>query len=257
MLPTGRNFYGVDPQTLPTKNAWEVGKKKADGVIQQYIADEGCYPETIGMVMGSDMRTHGVVLAQFMYLLGIRPIWQAGSGRVIGLEPIPLVELQRPRIDALARITGMMRDSMPCVVTLLDKAAKMAAELDESDEVNFVKKHVTTDAADLEKEGTQKEEAFQQAMHRIFGCPPSEYGAGVAYLLEEKNWGNLTDISDVYVCWSTHVYGEGESGSFMPNLFQKRLSQVDATVMGIDNRGINLLSSDDFNSYHGGLIASV
>ncbi len=257
VLPTGRNFYGVDPQTIPTKTAWEVGKKRADGVIQQYIADEGQYPETIGMVMFSDMRTHGVVFAQFMYLLGIRPIWQAGSGRVIGIEPIPLAELKRPRIDALARITGMMRDSMPCVVTWLDKAVKMAAGLDESDEVNFVKKHVAADAADLEKEGVKEEEAFVQAMHRIFGCPPGGYGAGVAYLLEEKNWEKLEDLSDVYVRWGAHVYGEGQSGTFMPNLFKKRLSQVDATVMGIDNREINLLSSDDFNSYHGGLIAGV
>lgn len=257
VLPTGRNFYGVDPQTLPTKTAWAVGKRRAEGVIEQYIADEGQYPETVGMVMGSDMRTHGVSFAQFLVLLGIRPIWQAGSGRVIGLEPIPLSELKRPRIDVLARITGMMRDSMPCVVTLLDKAAKMAAELEESEEDNFVRKHVKADAADLEKEGIEREEAFRQAMHRIFGCPPGGYGAGVGYLLEEKNWENLKDLSDVYVRWSAHVYGEGESGAFMPGLFKKRLSQVDATVMGIDNREINLLSSDDFNSYHGGLIAGV
>lgn len=257
VLPTGRNFYGVDPQTLPTKTAWEVGKKRANGVIEQYIADEGHYPETIGMVMGSDMRTHGVSFAQFLYFLGIRPVWQAGSGRVIGLEAIPINELQRPRIDALARITGMMRDSMPCVVTLLDKAVKMAAGLEESEDYNYILKHVRADAADLTDETTDKEEAFQLAMHRIFGCPPGGYGAGVGYLLEEKNWETLQDISDVYARWSAHVYGEGKSGKFMPDLFKKRLSQVDATVMGIDNREINLLSSDDFNSYHGGLIAGV
>lgn len=257
VLPTGRNFYGVDPLTLPTKVAWEVGRDRAEGVIAQYITDEGHYPETIGMVMGSDMRTHGVCFAQFMYLLGIRPIWQQGSGRVIGLEAMPLSELKRPRIDALARITGMMRDSMPCVVTLLDKAVKLAASLEESDEDNFIKKHLQEDTEYLKAQGKDATEAVKQAMHRIFGCPPGGYGAGVANLLEEKNWETLDDIAKVYVRWGAHVYGEGENGAYMPELFERRLSKVEATVMGVDNREINLLSADDFNSYHGGMIAGV
>ncbi len=257
VLPTGRNFYGVDPQTLPTKAAWEVGRDRAEGIVAQYIADEGRYPETIGMVMGSDMRTHGVCFAQFMYLLGIRPVWQQGSGRIIGLEAMPLSELKRPRIDATARITGMMRDSMPCVVVLLDKAAKLAAELDESNEDNYIKKHLQEDKEYLEEQGIEPLEAAKQAMHRLFGCPPGGYGAGVANLLEEKNWENLDDLANVYVRWGAHVYGDGENGAYMPELFKRRLSSIDATVMGVDNREINLLSADDFNSYHGGLIAGV
>ncbi len=257
VLPTGRNFYGVDPQTLPTKVAWEVGRDRAEGVVAQYIADEGHYPETVGMVMGSDMRTHGVSFAQFMYLLGIRPVWQQGSGRVIGLEAMPLSELKRPRIDATARITGMMRDSMPCVVTLLDRAVKLAAGLDEADEDNYIKKHLKEDEQYLKEQGLDAIEAAKQAVHRIFGCPPGGYGAGVANLLEEKNWETLDDLANVYVRWGAHVYGEGESGAYMPELFKRRLSRIDATVMGVDNREINLLSSDDFNSYHGGLIAGV
>ncbi|MDO4177958.1 MAG: cobaltochelatase subunit CobN [Phascolarctobacterium sp.] len=257
VLPTGRNFYGVDPQTLPTKVAWEVGKARAEGVVEAYIADEGKYPETIGMVMGSDMRTHGVCFAQFLYLMGMRPIWQKGSGRVLGIEPMTMEELKRPRIDATARITGMMRDSMPCVVDLLDKAAKMCAELDEDDDTNFVRKHVREDVEYLKEQGIDTMDASKQAMYRIFGCPPGGYGAGVAYVLEEKNWENLDDLANVYVRWGAHVYGEGENGKYMPELFKRRLSKIDATVMGIDNREINLLSADDFNSYHGGLIASV
>lgn len=258
VLPTGRNFYGVDPQTLPTKIAWEIGKKKADGVIAQYIMDEGRYPETIGMVMGSDMRTHGETFAQFMYLLGIRPIWQKGNGRVVDLEVMPMAELQRPRIDALARITGMMRDSMPCVVVWLDKAVKLAATVTEDEDCNYVRKHVLADTQELiDGQGLTQEAAWKQAGHRLFGCPPGGYGAGVAYLLEEKNWENVDDLAQVYVRWGAHVYGDGESGAYLPDLFKRRLSQVDATIMGIDNREINLLSADDFNSYHGGLIAGV
>lgn len=257
VLPTGRNFYGVDPRTLPTKAAWQVGKDRADGVINAYIRDEGQYPETIGMAMFSDMRTHGANFATFMYLLGVRPIWQAGSGRVLGVEAIPLEELKRPRIDCTARITGMMRDSMPCVVTLLDQAVRFAAELEESEEENFIKKHVREDREYLEAQGLDTLEAAKQATFRIFGCPPGGYGAGVAYLLNEKNWEKLDDLSEVYVRWGAHVYGENETGAYKPQLFKRRLSRIDATVMGVDNREIHMFSSDDFNSYHGGLIAGV
>ena len=73
----------------------------------------------------------------------------------------------------------------------------------------------------------------------------------------EKNWEKIDDLAQVYVRWGAHVYGDGENGAYMPDLFKRRLSRIDATVMGIDNREINLLSADDFNSYHGGLIAGV
>ena len=138
------------------------------------------------MVMGSDMRTHGVSFAQFLYLLGIRPIWQKGSGRVLGLEAMSIAELKRPRIDATARITGMMRDSMPCVVTLLDKAVKLAASLDESDEINYISKHLKEDIEYLEQQGIVKEEAAKQAVHRIFGCPPVDMGQEWRIYLKKK-----------------------------------------------------------------------
>ena len=257
VLPTGRNFYGIDPQTLPTKVAWETAQKTADGVISQFIADEGRYPESIGMVLGSNMRTHGQGIAQFMYLLGIRPVWQKGSGRVVGIEPMPLAELKRPRIDVTGRVTGMLRDSMPCTVVWMDKAAKLAASLEEPVEVNYVRKHVIEDAGYLEEQGIASEEAWKQASYRIFGCPPGGYGAGVGYLLEEKNWETIDDLAQVYVRWGAHVYGENENGTYLPELFKRRLSTMDATILGMDNREINLLSSDDFNSYHGGMIAGV
>lgn len=259
VLPTGRNFYGIDPRLLPTKAAWETAKKMADAVIADYINQEGCYPESVGIILwaGANMRTHGECIAQFLYFLGIRPVWQKGSGRVIGLEVMPLAELQRPRIDVTGRVSGLLRDSMPCVMAWLDKAAALAAELAESAAENFVRKHVVEDCAYLEANGVAAEAAWQQASYRLFGCPPGAYGAGVANVLEAKNWETVDDLAKVYIRWGAHVYGQNQSGDYLPALFQRRLSTLDVTIHNEDNREISILNSDDFNSYHGGMIASV
>ena len=193
ILPTGRNFFGVDPNNLPTPAAWELGKLLADQVIARYISEENKYPESIGIVLWSDsnMRSNGQCIAEFLYLLGVKPVWQRGSQRVIDLETIPLAELQRPRIDIMARISGLFRDSMAAAVELLEQAVEMAAGLDETTEENFVKKHIQSDAEALTREGLTAEEAVRQASYRIFGCPPGGYGAGVAHLIEEKTGKTL------------------------------------------------------------------
>ncbi|HWR09214.1 cobaltochelatase subunit CobN [Sporomusa sp.] len=259
ILPTGRNFYGVDPRTLPTAAAWELGKILGDSVIERYIADEGRYPENIGMIFwsGSNMRSHGQCIAEFLYLLGVRPVWQRGSQRVVGLEVIPAAELKRPRLDVTARIGGLFRDSMPMAVKWMDKAVSLVANLEESSELNFVRKHVLEDSQTLSEQGVDRLAAWEQACYRVFGCPPGSYGAGVSHLLEEKNWETVDDLARVYVRWGAHAYGAKASGAFVPELFSRRLGSLDVTVKNEDNREVHLLNSDDFNSYHGGMIAAV
>lgn len=259
ILPTGRNFFGVDPNNLPTPAAWELGKLLADQVIARYISEENKYPESIGIVLWSDsnMRSNGQCIAEFLYLLGVKPVWQRGSQRVIDLEIIPLAELQRPRIDIMARISGLFRDSMAAAVELLEQAVEMAAGLDETTEENFVKKHIQSDAEALTREGLTAEEAVRQASYRIFGCPPGGYGAGVAHLIEEKNWENIADLADVYVRWGAHAYGKNNNGDFVPQLFRRRLSNIDITIKNMDNHEVHLLNSDDFNAYCGGMNAAV
>ena len=260
LLPTGRNFYGVDPRCLPTPAAWEIGKTLGDQVIERFIAEEGHYPENIGMVFwsGANMRSHGQCIAEFLYLMGIRPQWQSGSQRVNGLEVIPLTELQRPRIDVTARISGLFRDTMPSVIQVMDKAVLLAAELDEDEELNFVRKHITQDSKELEaEEGLTQAEAWRQAAFRIFGDAQGTYGAGVAALLESKNWETLDDIADVYVRWGGHAYGGKTKGKYMPQQFRKRMGSLDITIKNEDNHETNMLSSDDYNAYHGGMIAAV
>lgn len=170
-MPTGRNFYGIDPRNLPTPAAWELGKTLGDQVVERYIDEEGRYPESVGIVLwsGANMRSHGQCVAEFLYLLGVRPQWQHGSQRVIGLEVIPLMELKRPRIDVTARISGLFRDTMPSVMELLDKAVLLVGELDEDIEQNYVRKHLLSDSQELEAEGMTREDAWRQASFRIFG----------------------------------------------------------------------------------------
>lgn len=259
LLPTGRNFYGVDPRTLPTQAAWELGKQLGDQAIERFILEEGGYPENIGIILwaGANMRSHGQCIAEFLYLMGLKPVWQAGSMRVIDIEVIPLEELKRPRIDVTGRISGLFRDSMPCAVSWLDKAVGLVAQLDEDIQMNFIRKHILADSAELEASGVDKETAWIQASYRIFGDPPGAYGAGVGDLLEAKTWETVQDLADVYTRFSAHAYGEKGKGAYQPALFKKRMSQIDLTIKNEDNRESHMLSSDDFNAYHGGMIATV
>lgn len=259
ILPTGRNFYSVDPRTLPTPAAWEIGKTMGDDVIERYIAEEGRYPENVGIVLWatSNMRSHGQCIAQFLYLMGVKPVWQKGSMRVVDLEVIPMEKLKRPRIDVTGRISGLFRDSMPMAMTWMDKAVEMVSKLDESLDVNYVKKHIMDDAKALEEQGLDNAAAWEQASWRIFGDPPGAYGAGVGAVLEAKNWETIDDLAKVYVRWGAHAYSGNGKGAYMPELFSRRMGSLDVTIQNQDNREISMLNSDDYNAYHGGMIAAV
>lgn len=256
ILPTGRNFYGVDERSLPSKAAYELGVVLANQVISDYISQHQRYPESIGIILwaSSNTRSHGQCLGEFLYLLGCRPIWQAG-GCVTGLEVIPLDELQRPRIDVTARISGLIRDMMPNALAWLDKAVEMVSTLDESPDDNYIKKHVDEDIQWLLDEGDDRDMAFQKARLRVFGDPPQAYGTGVGSLVEYKNWDTLEDIGNVYMTWSQ--YHQSNDVPQDDRLFKRRLSTMDVTIKNEDNRETHILSADDYYSYHGGLIAAV
>ena len=259
VLPTGRNFYGVDPRALPTQLAWEIGKQLGDALVERFLADEGHYPESIGMIFwsGNNMRTRGQCIAEFLYLMGVEPVWQKGSGRVIGLTVIPLEKLNRPRIDVTARISGMFRDSMPPAIDLLDQAVELVVDLEEPLEMNFIRKHVLEEQAVLEDQGLDQATAKEQACYRIFSGQPGTYGAGVGCLLENKNWQTVDDLGKVFVTWSAYAYTRKEQGKFVPESFSRRLASLEATVKNEDNYEVNMLDSDDFNAFHGGMIAAV
>ena len=256
VLPTGRNFYGLDERALPTKIAYQLGIALADQVIADYILNEQRYPETVGIILwaSSNSRSHGQCLGEFLYLLGVRPKWQS-NGRISGLEVIPLEELQRPRIDVMGRISGLIRDMMPTAISWLDKAVELVADLDESLEDNYVKKHIHDDVDWLVEQGEDPLLATKKARLRIFGDPPQAYGTGVGALIEGKNWESLSDIAQVYSKWSSfHLHKDVPQDM---RLFQRRLTTMDVTIKNEDNRETHILSADDYYSYHGGLIAAV
>ncbi|MFP5373013.1 MAG: cobaltochelatase subunit CobN, partial [Actinomycetes bacterium] len=206
-LPTGRNFYSVDPRAIPSRLAWETGQAMAESLVARYLADTGSYPASVGLsVWGtSAMRTSGDDVAEVLALLGVRPVWDDASRRVTGLEPVPLAELGRPRIDVTVRISGFFRDAFPHVVTMLDDAVTLVAGLSsEDDDANYVKAHVEADVAG---HGDRR-----RATTRVFGSKPGAYGAGILPLIDSRDWRGDADLAEVYAVWGGYVPA-GPSGS--------------------------------------------
>lgn len=258
-LPTGRNFYGIDPAIMPTPTAWKLGVRLGDALLEQYVADEGRYPEQVGVIVwaGPNLRSHGQCLAEIMYLLGVKPVWRPESGKVAGLEILSPAELGRPRIDVTARISGLVRDCLPQAVAWLNRAVDAVADLDEPETLNYIRKHIREDSEELTAAGTDPAEALRTARYRVFGCPPGAYGAGVGGLLENRNWEDDDDLADVYVTWGGYAYDEKGLAHEQTGAFRRRLATLDVTVKNEDTRDVHLMSSDDFNAYHGGMVAAV
>ena len=258
ILPTGRNFYSVDPHKIPSPAAWEVGKKLGDILIARCLQETGKYPENIGIILwgGATMRSKGDDLAEILYLLGVRPVWQPGSGNVRGVEIIPAAELKRPRLDVTPRISGFFRDAFPNLVELIDQAVRMVAALNESPETNILRRHVLQDLDDYQKQGLNETEAWREATFRVFGCPPGTYGAGVAELVESKHWQTQEDLGNNYIRYSAHAYGQGSYGKQKPAIFRRLLSRMEVTVKNEDSREYDMLSCTDYYNYYGGLITA-
>jgi cobaltochelatase CobN len=258
ILPTGRNFYSVDPNKIPTPAAWEVGVRLGDALIERYRAESGRYPDNIGILVygTTTMRTRGDDIAEIYYLMGLKPVWQKGSGNVAGLEVIPLSELQRPRLDVTPRISGFFRDSFPNLVERIDEAVRMVTALKEPPESNFIRRNVYKDIEAYRQEGMDEAEAFREATFRVFGCPPGTYGAGVAELVESKNWKTQEDLGNNYIRYSSHAYGEGSYGTQKPAVYRRHLARMDVTVKNEDSREYDMMSCTDYYNYYGGMIVA-
>ena len=255
ILPMGRNFYGVDPDIIPPRSSWEIGKKMADQMIQRYMDEKGCYPREVGFVIWATdtMKTNGDDVAYILWLMGIRPVWSGSGGQVIGLEVVPLSELGRPRIDVTVRITGLFRDTFPNLIDLIDDAVKMAADLDESEEENCLAANLRKDMIDAMADGLTVDEARRRSSIRIFGSPPGGYGPGVNHAIETGDWKTVQDLADIYIAWGSYAYGRGISGESMKDEFVRRFSKVGVTVKNMPDREIDLLDIDDVYGYLGGM----
>ena len=259
VLPTGRNFYSLDNRTLPTPTAWTLGQKSAEDLLTRHFQDIGHYPKAVGLsVWGtSNMRTGGDDIAQALALIGARPVWEQSSWRVIGFDIIPLAKLGRPRVDVTLRISGFFRDAFPAQIELLDKAMRSAGALDEDEADNPIAARMRSEAAELESSGIPPEEARAMAGHRIFGAMPGAYGAGLQALIDEKIWTTRADLAAAYVTWGAYAYGAKAHGINDEKTFRERLKRIEAVVHNQDNREHDLLDSDDYYQFEGGMTAAV
>lgn len=259
VLPTGRNFYSVDVRAIPTQTAYHLGVKSANLIIDRYLQEHGDYPESIGLsVWGtSTMRTGGDDIAQALALMGVKPVWQTTNRRVSDFEIIPLITLRRPRIDVMLRISGFFRDAFPDVISLFNAAVEKVAQLEEPFEQNPVRKRFLQEKQEWQSKGLDEEKAYKRALFRVFGSKPGAYGAGLQAVIDEKNWQSREDLAKVYINWSGYAYGADRIGESAHEVFEKRLSDIQVVMHNQDNREHDILDSDDYYQFQGGLANAV
>jgi cobaltochelatase CobN len=251
VLPTGRNFYTVDPKAVPSRLAWDTGVAMAASLLERHLAETGEYPRSVGLSAWgtSAMRTSGDDVAEVLALIGVRPTWDEASRRVNGLEVIGLEELGRPRIDVTVRISGFFRDAFPHVVAMLDDAIGLVADLDEPVERNFVRAHAQ---ADLAEHGDRR-----RATTRIFGSRPGTYGAGILQVIEAGNWRDDQDLAEVYTQWGGYAYGRDLDGVDAADDMRTNYRRIAVAAKNIDTREHDIADSDDYFQFHGGMVATV
>ncbi len=281
VLPTGRNFYSVDIRAIPTETAWDIGRKAAETLVEYYTQEHGEYPKTLGLSLWgtATMRTGGDDIAEALALLGVQPVWDGAARRVVDFEILPLAILGRPRVDVTLRISGFFRDAFPNLIDLFDQAVSAVADLDEPPEQNPLADAVRQDTNLWTQQGLTLEEAVVRSRYRIFGSRPGAYGAGLQGLIESQNWTDDQDLARAYINWSSYAYSSGAGGaggagedkisnaqcpipnaqSPIPNIeaFEQRLAKMQVVLHNQDNREHDLLDSDDYYQFQGGLTAAV
>ncbi|HIK54780.1 MAG TPA: cobaltochelatase subunit CobN [Synechococcales cyanobacterium M55_K2018_004] len=259
VLPTGRNFYSVDIRAIPTESAWDVGRKAAEALVERYTQEQGEYPQTLGLsIWGtSTMRTGGDDLAEALALLGVRPVWDGPSRRVVDVEILPLSVLGRPRVDVTLRISGFFRDAFPNLIDLFHRAVTAVAALAEPPEQNPLAAKVRQEAEEWQAKGLAAESAVERSLYRIFGSKPGAYGAGLQGLIEAQNWTTDADLARAYINWSGYAYTSQGEGRSAPEAFEQRLKTLQIVLHNQDNREHDLLDSDDYYQFQGGLTAAV
>ncbi|WP_437880594.1 cobaltochelatase subunit CobN [Pseudomonas sp. LRF_L74] len=259
VLPTGRNFFSVDVRNLPTPTAWRLGVQAADRLLERHLQDEGDHLRRLGLsVWGTaTMRTGGDDIAQAMALLGVRPVWQAGSQRVERFEVLQLEQLGRPRVDVTLRVSGFFRDAFANLIRLFDDAVQAVIDLDEPEDMNPLSARVWQESLTLQDNGMTEQEARRQAGWRIFGSKPGAYGAGVQNAIEERLWESRADLAEVYLNWGGYAYGQGVEGAPARAQFAERLQHLQAVLHNQDNREHDILDSNDYYQFQGGMLAAV
>jgi cobaltochelatase CobN len=260
VLPTGRNFYTVDPRALPTPAAWSTGSALAREALARHVAEKGCWPESIALsIWGTPtMRTGGDDIAQALALLGVRPVWEPETRRTCGLEIILLSELGRPRIDVTLRVSGFFRDAFPALMHLFDEAVQRVVMLDEPPEQNFIRKHWLSETSALQAQGCADDLARRRASYRVFSSKPGAYGTGLMQLMDSSAWRDASDLAEAVLLWGGWAYSpQSSDGVEAVESFRRKLAGVDLVLHNQDNLEQDLFDSSDYFEFHGGLVAAV
>ena len=255
VLPTGRNMYVMNPQEVPTRPSWEIGKQLVDELLKQQLETKGHYPRKVAFTLNSfaTYQDYGVMEAQILYLLGVRPVWDQRN-LVVDLEVIPRSELGRPRIDVFISALGYYRDMLPSRMRLLDKAVRLVAELDEPD--NWVREDSLRVQHELEEAGIEKRRAEQLSLARIFGAPPGQYGSATYYYLVERSgeWDTREDLMKVYLSFARYVYTDGLWGEHAPQAYNRHIQGTEILLRSWSDRTRSPLSNK-YTWYKGGSLS--
>ena len=276
-LPTGRNFYSLDARAMPTAAAWRVGFHSASLMLQRHEQEHG--QPLLRLVLScwgtAQMRTGGDDIAQALALIGVQPEWEPESGRVIGFDIMPVSALGRPRVDVTLRISGFFRDAFPNLIDLFDRASRAVAAIPteiESSEENPLAESYRLRYAALQSQGMVADHAKLLAGYRVFGAKPGSYGAGLQHIIDHNHWQSPQELADVFLSWSRYAYGSDHKGGAVAagdrlppaiaaaaqeNQLRSVLAACQAVVQNQDNREHDVLDSDDYYQFEGGLAATI
>ena len=259
VLPTGRNFFALDPRIVPTPTAWRCGCLLGESLLKRHFQDHGEPLRTLALVVWgtSNMRTGGDDLAQAIWLWGCEPVWEEGSGRILDFKILPASLLGRPRVDVTLRVSGLFRDAFGDTLRLLAAIPKRLAALDEPEELNPIRAAWLRERAQLMAHGISGTTAERTAGLRVFTSGPGCYGAGILQVLDAGNWESKADLAEVFLRWGDFAAGSDGSLTQEPEALRERLSHVEAIAQNQDNREHDILDSDDYFQFQGGLQAAV
>ena len=256
VLPTGRNTHAVNPYSVPSQVAFSRAKVTADALLRRYQDEHGRYPRALALVLwGLDnIKTQGEGVAQALWLLGVRPVRDA-LNRATDVEVIPLEELNRPRMDVVMTVSGIFRDLFAPTMTLLDKAVRKVATLEEPLELNYVRRNISEKMAGGAAE-------FDDAVTRVFSNAPGNYGTNVNFMVIDSQWETEETLGDLFVTRKSFAYtrdsqGRTVEGREAPELMNDALSRVEATYQHLDSFEIGITDVDHYFEYLGGVSKAV
>ncbi|MEA3104868.1 cobaltochelatase subunit CobN, partial [Caballeronia mineralivorans] len=204
------------------------------------------------------MRTGGDDIAQAMALIGVRPKWAAGSNRVTDFDVLPITIFNRPRIDVTLRVSGFFRDAFANLMHLFDAAVQAVAELDdEAEDINPIRARIMRERDEHMARGLDEKEARLRAGWRVFSTKPGAYGAGLQEMIDAKQWQNDADLARGFQSSGGYAYSQKGDGVDARETFGARLSTIDVVVQNQDNREHDLLDSNDYHQFQGGMVAAV